>query len=92
VKDKLIRRYYEENQLNIWGKGKKNGKSLLIIGEVMVRPSKKEIDKFLRIVDKISKKEKGDTFSVFVAHDYHPKIEKYLIEKGIKYYWSYELE
>jgi len=92
VEGRLIRRYYEDNQLNIWGKGKKNGKTLLILGEVKVRPSRKEIDKFLRLVDTITKKEKKDAFPVFVAHDYHPNIERYLNEKGIKYYWSYELE
>jgi len=92
VEGRLIRRYYEDNQLNIWGKGKKNGKTLLILGEVKVRPSRKEIDKFLRLVDTITKKEKKDAFPVFVAHDYHPNTERYLNEKGIKYYWSYELE
>lgn len=92
VDGKIIRRYYEENQINIWGYGRKNDETILILGEVKVRPSKKEINKFIRIVDKITKKEKRRAFTVFIAHDYHPDIEKYLNEKGIKYYWSYELE
>ncbi|HOJ43737.1 MAG TPA: hypothetical protein PK800_06420 [Syntrophorhabdaceae bacterium] len=92
VEGKLIRRYYEDNQINIWGEGRKNKKTLLILGEVKVRPSKKEIDKFLRIVELVTKKEKKDAFILFVAHDYHPNIEKYLMEKDIKYYWSYELD
>ena len=92
VEGKLIRRYYEDNQINVWGKGRKNGKTLLILGEVKVRPSKKEIDKFLRIVETITKKEKMDAFVLFIAHDYHPNIERYLKEKDIKYYWSFELE
>ncbi len=92
VEGRIIRKYYEENQINIWGSGKKNGETLLILGEVKVRPSKKEIDRFLRIVDKIITKERKNVFTVFVAHDYHPNIERYLTEKGIKYYWSYELE
>ena len=92
VEGKLIRRYYEDNQINIWGKGRKNGKALLILGEVKVRPSKKEIDRFLRIVETITKKEEKNAFILFVAHDYHPNIERYLKEKNIKYYWSFELE
>ncbi|MCX8022973.1 MAG: hypothetical protein N2745_09395 [Syntrophorhabdaceae bacterium] len=92
VKGRLIRRYYEEYQINIWGEGKKDGKDTLILGEVKVRPSKKEIDRFLRTVNTIIKNEKKDAYTVFVAHDYHPATEKYLSEKGIKHYWSYELE
>jgi len=92
VEGRLMRRYYEENQLNIWGKGKKDNKTILILGEVKVRPSKKEIDKFIRLVDMIANKEKKEAFLVFVAHDYHPNTERYLTEKGIKYYWSYELD
>ncbi len=92
VEGRLKRRYYEENQLNIWGEGKKDNKTILILGEVKVRPSKKEIDKFIRLVDMIANKEKKEAFSVFVAHDYHPNTERYLREKGIKYYWSYELD
>ena len=92
VSGRLIRRYWEENQINIWGRGKKRGKDILLLGESKVRPSKKEIDRFIKIAEEIKKKEKTETYLLFVAHDYPPAIEEYLKEKKIKYYWSYELE
>ncbi len=92
IKEKLIRRYYEENQINIWGRARRADKEILILGEVKVRPSRKEINRFIKICDRIKKKESKDAFLVFVAHDYHPSVERYLREKGIRYYWSYELE
>ncbi len=97
VRDKLIRRYYwigdDYNQINIFGWGRKNGEKILILGEVKMRASKKEVDKFLKIAKEIQKKEGNPTtFLVFVASDFHPKVEEYLQNKGIKYFWSYELD
>jgi archaellum component FlaC len=89
---KLVRRYYGEYQINLWGEGKRNGEKILLLGEVKVRPSKSEIRRFLKIAEEIRKSEKKETYLLFVAHDYHPSIETYLKESGIKYYWSYELE
>ncbi|MCR4320872.1 MAG: hypothetical protein NUV74_11125 [Candidatus Brocadiaceae bacterium] len=61
--------------------------------EVKVRPSKKEIDRFLKITEWIKRVEEcPETYLLFVAHDYHPDTEQYLKGKGIRYFWSYELE
>lgn len=92
VVGKLVRRYYGEYQINLWGEGKRNGEKILLLGEVKVRPSRSEIRRFLKIAEEIGKREKKETYLLFVAHDYHPSIETYLKESGIKYYWSYELE
>jgi len=88
----FIRRYWREEQINIWGKGRLKDKEILILGEAKVRPSKKEILKFIKTAEDIKKAEKAETFLIFVAHDYPPIIEEYLKEKSIKYYWSYEFE
>ncbi len=90
VSGRLIRRYWQENQINIWGKGSQRGKEILILGEAKVRPSRKEIDRFIKIAEEIKRKEKKDTFLLFIAHDFPPTIEEYLKHKGIRYYWSYE--
>ncbi|MEZ0328541.1 MAG: hypothetical protein ABWK15_03100 [Dissulfuribacterales bacterium] len=92
VTSKVIRKYIEENQINIYARGTRNGKEMTILGECKVRPSKKEIDKFLKI-SKIAQKDAGikDMLLVFVANDYHPNVEQYLNEKGIIYFWSYDL-
>jgi chromosome segregation ATPase len=90
VSGRLVRRYWQENQINIWGKGRQKGKEILILGEAKVRPSKKEIERFLRIAEEIKRKEKKEAYLLFVAHDFPPAIEELLQKKGIKYYWSYE--
>jgi len=90
VSGRLIRRYWQENQINIWGKGRQKGKEIIILGEAKVRPSKKEIERFLRIAEEIKRKEKKEAYLLFVAHDFPPAIEELLKKKGIRYYWSYE--
>lgn len=98
VTGELIRRYYELkkgkfNQINIYGKAKKEGRELLILGESKVRPSKSEIDRFLKIVEHIKEAEGNpDVFLLFAAYDYHPNTENYLKEKGIRYFWTYQLK
>jgi methyl-accepting chemotaxis protein len=96
VEGNLVRRYYkigdEYNQLNIYGWGRKDGEKILILGEIKTRVSRKEINEFIKLADKVKKSEGNPTvFLVFVAYDYRPEIEEYLKEKGIKYFWSYEL-
>ncbi len=96
VEGNLIRRYYkigsEYNQLNIYGWGRKDGEKVLILGEIKTRASKKEINEFIKLADKIRKSEGNPAmFLIFVAYDYRPEVEEYLKEKGIKYFWSYEL-
>ncbi len=84
IKDKIY-------QLNIYGEGKKNSKPILIIGEAKVRPSKKEILRFEKVIKLIQEIEKTEIFKIFIAHDFHPRIENYLKEKNILPIWSYEL-
>jgi uncharacterized protein YoxC len=96
VEGNLVRRYYkigdEYNQLNIYGWGRKDGEKILILGEIKTRASRKEINEFIKLADKVKKSEGNPTvLLVFVAYDYRPEIEEYLKEKGIKYFWSYEL-
>lgn len=53
VEGRLIRRYIGELQLNVYGQGRRNGQPVTILGECKVRPSKKEIDRFGRIVERL---------------------------------------
>ncbi|CUU04212.1 hypothetical protein JGI2_01099 [Candidatus Kryptobacter tengchongensis] len=97
VEGRLVRKYYwikdDYNQINIFGWGRKNGSKILILGEVKMRASKKEIDKFLKLAREIQKREgEPPVLLIFVASDFHPKVEEYLQDKGIKYFWSFELD
>ena len=93
IVEKIIRRYYNDNQINIFARGKREDKDILILGEVKVRPSKIEIDRFIKIAEQVRREEGNlEVYLIFVAHDYHPNTESYLKDKGIRYFWSYELE
>ncbi len=95
IEGKLRRQYISINhkniQVNIYGHATKEDKHILILGECKVRPSKKEIERFHKYAKLIEEKENTNTFLLFVAHDFPPEIEKLLKEKGIAYFWSYEL-
>ncbi|MCD6362567.1 MAG: hypothetical protein J7M13_00980 [Synergistetes bacterium] len=95
IKDRLIRRYIsirtKEVQVNIYGEAKKNGSEILILGECKVRPSKKEIARFEKHAKQIARHTGKEVFLIMVAHDFSPVIEELLKEKGIAYFWSYEL-
>ncbi len=79
---------YEE--VNIIGKGKINGKEVFIIGECKTQLKKKDVDKFLSFVRKLSKYLFKDTIAILVTYQTSPKVRKYAKEKGIKLYFSYE--
>ncbi len=95
IKDRLIRRYVsvgaKEVQINIYGEARRNGSEILILGECKVRPSKKEIARFEKYAKRIAQHMGKEAFLVVVAHDFTPSIERLLREKGIVYFWSYEL-
>ncbi len=96
VLGRLIRTYVslkgKDEQVNIYGRGKINGKEILILGEVKTRFSKKAITNFEKKARKIAESEGLEPYLLFVAYDFPPKIENFLKEKGLTYFWSYELE
>ncbi len=95
IESPLVRRYFslgrKEIQIDIYGRAKKNGKPLLLLGECKVRPSKREVERFERYARRIGELERTEIFLLFVAYDFPPKIEHLLQDKGIAYFWSYEL-
>ncbi len=96
VKGRLVRKYVtigrKHIQVSIYGRGRKNGKDILILGDCKVKPSKREIIRFEKYATKIGEQEGLEVFPLVVAHDFPPSIEKFLKEKAIAYFWSYEIE
>ena len=81
---------YEE--INIIGKGKKDGTSIWIIGECKTQLKKRDVDNFLKEVSRIEKFFPGEKILVAVTYTTSPKIKKYAEEKGIKLYFSYQFK
>lgn len=95
VDGRLIRKYIEypdgrHDEINIFGKAKRNGKELWVIGESKVRMGKKAINDFLKMIGRVEGIIKGEKLLIGVTHTIMPEVEKYAQSKGIKVYWSYE--
>ncbi len=79
---------YEE--LNIIGKGKKNGKEIWIMGECKTQLKKKDINEFMRKLSRIKHLFPEDKLFVIVTHQAPPPVQEYAKEKGIKLYFSWQ--
>ena len=97
VEGRLIRKYVEYadgkvDEVNIYGKGKRNGKTVYVLGECKSKLGKRDIDNFLKRVKRlepvIGAEEKA---LIAVTYNVMPQVERYAVERGIKVYWSYEL-
>jgi len=76
------------------GWGKKNGQKMLILGEAKTSISRREINRFHKLVKRAAHLENitpHDICQVIVVHSVTPPIEAYAKEQGIHLYWSYDL-
>ncbi len=78
-------------EINIFGKGKINGKELVIIGESKAQLRKRDVDKFLNYIKMLDKHLPGEKFLVLVTYQTPLQVRKYIQEKGINLVFSYEL-
>ncbi|NPA27145.1 MAG: hypothetical protein GXO36_06070, partial [Chloroflexi bacterium] len=92
-----LRRIYlkvrgRQRQLNIYGHGRRGDEEVLILGEAKTRPSRREVDRFVRLIRAVEEQEGVRVYPIFVAYDFPPEIEAYIRQKGIRPIWSYELD
>ena len=91
VQGRLVRRYIGERQLNIFGRARRDGQELVVVGECKVRPSRKEVDRFLKITQRLADQLGWDhMIRLFVAHDFPPTVEEHLRDRDVLVFWSYE--
>ncbi len=96
VEGDLERRYVnvagKMRQINIIGYGVRDGQRLLIVGETKVRPSKKEITRFLKTCEGLAEQEGLPLFPVIVAHDFPPEVQRFLEQEGVVAVPSYRID
>ncbi len=96
VEGDLERRYVnvagKMRQINIIGYGVRDGQRLLIVGETKVRPSKKEITRFLKTCQGLAEQEGLPLFPVIVAHDFPPEVQRFLEQEGVVAVPSYRID
>lgn len=97
IKEPLLRKILKKDgikiELNIFGKGKRNGEEIYIIGEGKSKLSKTHIDKFIKKVEFLE--EKGiiskNRIIFMVSYMIEPEVEEYAKSKGVEIFWSYQL-
>ena len=96
VEGDLERRYVnvagKMRQINIIGYGVRDGQRLLIVGETKVRPSKKEIARFLKTCEGLAEQEGLPLFPLIVAHDFPPEVQRFLEQEGVLAVPSYRID
>ncbi|NOY65648.1 MAG: chordopoxvirus fusion protein [Nitrospirae bacterium] len=80
---------YEE--VNIIGRGRRNGQEVLIVGECKTQLKKADIDSFIRFVKKVKDILPEDKILLTVTYQASPPVREYAKQKGIKLYFSYEM-
>jgi len=96
VEGRLRRKYVfhdlQEEEVNIFGRGKRDGKEVCIIGEGKARLSKKDVDRFAKKIDRLQRHKviEEEAFPLFVTYTVKPAVEKYAQEKDFYVFWSYE--
>ena len=80
---------YEE--VNIVGRGKKDGEDVWIVGDCKTQLKKRDVDEFISTIQKIEKVMEGKKILITVVYQASPNVRKYVEEKGIRLYFSYEM-
>ncbi|SFM44245.1 hypothetical protein [Thermodesulforhabdus norvegica] len=79
---------YEE--INILGRGTKDGKPIWILGECKTQLKKKDVDSFLKKIPRLEHLFPGEKILVAATYQTSPQVREYLKHKGIKLYFSYQ--
>jgi hypothetical protein len=93
ITEKFIRTEIDGEEINLFARGKKNGKEVIIIGESDLRLTKawKKIEQIERKVAVVQKNFPGvDIIKVLVTHYAKPAVAEKIKEKGIILLHSYE--
>jgi len=96
--DGFVRKFMEVNgrevELNMFGTGRKGEQKWYVVGEGKAKLSKKDVDRFLKLLDRLRLyRIVGDNvLPVMVTYSTRPAVQGYAEEKGINIIWSYELE
>ncbi|MEO0218916.1 MAG: hypothetical protein ABIL89_02100, partial [candidate division WOR-3 bacterium] len=75
-------------EVNIYGKGKRDGEEFIIIGEAKTRLSQKEVNKFILKCNRLG----GKQFRIIISYLISPQLKDVLLNNNIEFINSYELE
>lgn len=79
-------------EINIWGQGERDGKSIEIIGEAKTQLKKKDVDKFLQTLQAIQPHIDHSIHPICITYQTSPAVSQYAKDKGISVYFTYDLQ
>ena len=77
-------------EVNIFGSARRNGEEFFILGEAKSQLKKKDVDRFVKKCNMLIPFLGKDQIRVLVTYQTSPQIRRYIDEKGIKLYFSYD--
>ena len=78
-------------EVNIWGHGIKDGKTIAILGEAKNQLQKRDVDGFLSVVSVIRSEIMEPVTPLLITYQTSPQVKQYALEKNVMIYFSYEL-
>ena len=95
VEGRLLRRFVEledgsEEEVNILGEGAVNGRRLRIVGESKAQLSRRDVNRFMRKVEKLEEALPGERFLVLVTYMTRPEVVEHAESKGVTVFYSYD--
>jgi hypothetical protein len=82
------------DELNIYVEGTKQGKKVFVIGECKSQPSKKDVDKFHQMIERVQTVLEGEIFLFMVGYSYDPEVDIYIRDKypKVSIFKSYDFD
>lgn len=80
LKRTFIQHDEEEDEVNIYGQGKLNGRKVYIVGESKAQIGKGDIRDFVRMLKRLSRHIREEILPILVCYSVHPKLEAYIRE------------
>jgi len=82
------------DEINLYTEGIKDGEEVLVIGECKAQPGKKDIDRFIKMCQRVEKFTGKKVLKYMVGYTFMPPVERYLAYQypELKYFKTYEIE
>lgn len=91
ITERLVRTEVEGEEINVLGKGRRNGAEVLIVGEAELRlTTMNKVRQLLRKADVVAKKYPGEIVKVLITHYARPRVIEKAREQGVLVIQSFE--
>ena len=67
-----------------------NGKGVWIIGEGKTQLKKRDVDQFIKMVNRVREVLSGEVLPLMVVYQVSPQVRRYAEQRGIRIYFSYQ--